>query len=100
MEDIRQQEGEKGMFKRGELPGWFIAKKLFGWSDKRYDEKYWGKLERNWRWWKEEWAKKKRTLETIQEEEKEIKQKKSEIRKWTEEDKDKMDNIVDPNYEL
>jgi len=26
-----------------------MARKLFGWSDKRYDEKYWGRLERNWR---------------------------------------------------
>jgi len=36
----------------------------------------------------------------IQEEEEEIKQKESEIREYTEEDKDKMDNIVDPDYEL
>jgi len=36
----------------------------------------------------------------IWEEEKEIKQKESEIREWTEEDKDKMGNIVDPDYEL
>ena len=32
--------------------------------------------------------------------EEEIKQKESEIREWTEEDKDKMVNIVDPDYEL
>jgi len=30
MEDIRKQEKEKGTFRRGELPGRFIAKKLFG----------------------------------------------------------------------
>ena len=36
----------------------------------------------------------------IQEEEEEIKQKESEIREYTEEDKDKMGNIVDPDYEL
>jgi len=36
----------------------------------------------------------------IWEEEEEIKQKESEIREWTEEDKDKMGNIVDPDYEL
>jgi len=28
------------------LLGQFIARKLFGWSDKRYDEKYWARLER------------------------------------------------------
>jgi len=30
MEDIRKQEKEKGMFKRGELPERFMARKLFG----------------------------------------------------------------------
>jgi len=35
------------IFKREELPGRFTAKKLFGWSNKRYNEKYWGRLERN-----------------------------------------------------
>ena len=49
MEDIRKQEKEEGMFRRGELPGRFMAKKLFGQTDKRYDQEYWGRLERNWR---------------------------------------------------
>jgi len=31
-----------------------MAKKLFGWSDKRYDKEYWGRLEWNWKRWKEE----------------------------------------------
>jgi len=30
MEDIRRQEKEEGTFQRGELPGRFTAKKLFG----------------------------------------------------------------------
>ena len=30
-----------------------MARKLFGWSDKRYDQEYWERLERNWRQWKE-----------------------------------------------
>jgi len=30
MEDIRKQEREEGMFRREELPGRFMAKKLFG----------------------------------------------------------------------
>ena len=34
MEDIKQQEREKGTFRRKELPGQFTAKKLFGWTDK------------------------------------------------------------------
>jgi len=49
MEDIRRQKREEGTFRRRELPGQFTAKKLFGWSDKRYNEEYWGRLERNWR---------------------------------------------------
>ena len=49
IEDIRRQEREEGTFRRGELPEQFMARKLFGWSDKRYDEEYWARLERNWR---------------------------------------------------
>jgi len=69
MEDVRKQEKEEGTFKRGELPGQFIAKKLFGWLDKRYDEEYWARLERNWRQWKGERTRGQRTIETIKEEE-------------------------------
>jgi len=29
------------MFKRGELPRRFMARKLFGWSDKRYNQEDW-----------------------------------------------------------
>jgi len=65
MEDVRRQEREKGTFKRGELPGRFTAKRLFGWSDKKYDEEYWGRLERNWKWRKEKQRKERRILETI-----------------------------------
>ena len=49
IKDVRQQKGEEEIFKRKELPGQFTAKKLFEWSDKRYDEEYWRRLERNWR---------------------------------------------------
>ena len=30
MEDVRRQEKKEGTFQRGELPGRFTAKKLFG----------------------------------------------------------------------
>jgi len=49
IEDITRQEHEKGTFRRGELPGRFIVRKLFGWSDKQYDQEYWERLERNWK---------------------------------------------------
>jgi len=47
MKDVARQEYEEGTFRRGELLGRFMAKKLFGWLDKRYDQEYWGRLERN-----------------------------------------------------
>jgi len=53
IEDIRRQEREERTFRRGELPRRFTARKLFRWSDKRYNKEYWAKLERNWRHWKE-----------------------------------------------
>ena len=49
MEDVRRQEREEETFRRGELPGQFMARKLFGWSDKKYNKEYWARLERNWR---------------------------------------------------
>ena len=80
MEDVRQQEREEGTFRRGELPGRFIAKKLIGWSNKQYNKEYWGRLERNWKQWKEEKMREQRTMETIKEEEEEIKQESSELK--------------------
>ena len=49
MEDVARQEREEGTFQRRELPGRFTAKKLYRWSDKQYDQEYWGRMERNWR---------------------------------------------------
>ena len=86
------------MFKRGELPGRFMARKLFGWSDKRYNQEYWRRLERNWRWWKGKKSR-ERKIKTIVEKE-EIKKENSGVREWIEEDDDKMDNMMDPCYKL
>ena len=41
-------------FKRGELPGRYTAKLLYGWDDKKFDEEYLKKLERNGNRWKNE----------------------------------------------
>jgi len=49
MENIRKQKREKGIFRRGKLLGRFTVRKLYGWTDKRYDKKYWARLKRNWR---------------------------------------------------
>ena len=40
MEDVRRQKREKEIFKREELPGRFTTRKLFGWSDKKYNKEY------------------------------------------------------------
>ena len=76
MEDIRRQEREEGTFRSGELPVKFTVRKLFGWSDKKYNEEYWARLERNWRRWKGGRAREQRTIKTIKEEEEEIEQEK------------------------
>jgi len=99
MEDMARQEREEGTFQRGELLGRFTAKMLYGWSDKRYDQEYWGRLENNWRRWKGKKPVRRRTMKTIPEEEEETEEEKSEIREWIEEDEDEMGNMVDPYYE-
>ena len=40
MEDIQRQEKEKEIFRREDLPGRFTTRKLYGWTNKKYDEKY------------------------------------------------------------
>ena len=39
-------------FKREELLGRYTAKLLYRWDDKKFDEEYLKKLERNWNRWK------------------------------------------------
>jgi len=99
MKDVVWQEREETTFKHGELPGRFTAKTLYGWSDKWYDQEYWGKLERNWRRWKGKKPARRGTMKTIPKEE-EIQEENSGVREWTEEDEDEMGNMVDPYYEL
>jgi len=48
----RQVEGEE--YKRMELPGKYMAKLLYGWDDRRFEEEYLNKLEKNWKKWKED----------------------------------------------
>ena len=54
--EIRKQEkieeAEDRDFRRGELPGKFTAKMLYGWDDGRFEEEYLRKLEKNWQRWK------------------------------------------------
>jgi len=77
MEDVARQEHEEGTFQRKELPGRFMAKKLYGWSDKQYDQEYWGRMERNWRRWKGKKPARRGMMKTIPEEEEEVEEEKS-----------------------
>ena len=53
---VRQQEKldkvKKRDIRRGELPEKFIAKILYRWDDKKFEDKYLRKLEKNWQRWK------------------------------------------------
>ena len=53
---IRRQEKsdqiEKRDFRRGELPERYIAKILYRWDNRKFENKYLRKLERNWQKWK------------------------------------------------
>jgi len=99
MKDVAWQECEETTFKYGELPGKFTAKMLYRWSNKRYDQEYWRRMEKNWRRWKGKKPMKRETIKTILEEE-EIEEEKSGVREWTEEDNDEMGNMADPYYEM
>ena len=50
--EIRRQEKldrvEEKDFRRGELPGKFMAKMLYGQNNGKFKDKYFKKLERNW----------------------------------------------------
>ena len=50
---VRRQEkidmAEEKNFRRGELPGKFTARMLYGWNDGKFKEEYLKKLERNWK---------------------------------------------------
>jgi len=63
--------------KKGELLGRYMAKILYRWDNMRFNEEYWGQLERNWKKWKG-----KGKLERIDEEEIEEER----IEEWNEED--------------
>ena len=54
--EVRRQEKlnmtEEKDFRKGELPEKFIARMLYRWNDRKFEEEYLKKLERNWRRWK------------------------------------------------
>ena len=54
--EVRRQEKidivEERDSRREELLGKFTAKMLYGWDDRKFEEEYLRKLERNWQKWK------------------------------------------------
>ena len=64
-------------FKREKLLERYIAKLLYGWDDKKFDEEYLKKLEKNWNKWKN----------NRKEGEKEYMEKLEESLEWNEKDK-------------
>ena len=56
--EVRRQEkldlAEKKNFRRAELPGKYTARMLYRWDNRKFENKYLKKLERNWRRWKRE----------------------------------------------
>jgi len=49
---VKRQVEEEGEYRRMELPGKYTAKLLYGWDDRRFEEEYLNKLEKNWKKWK------------------------------------------------
>ena len=56
--EVRRQEkidmAEERDYRREELSGKFMAKMLYGWDDKKFENEYLKKLEKNWKKWKED----------------------------------------------
>ena len=56
--EVRKQEridmAEEKDFRRGELPGKYMAKLIYGQNDKKFKEEYLAKLEKNWKKQKED----------------------------------------------
>ena len=74
--------------------GKYMAKMLYGWDDRRFDEEYWGQLERNQKKQKGKGKKKLEKIDDEEEEEEEIE--KGRIEEWNEEDEmGKMGDIYD-----
>ena len=77
-------------FKRGELPERYMTKLLYGQDDKKFDEEYLKKLERNWN----------RQKNDRKEEEKEYMKKLEEGLEWNEKDKQRSKRIWENKKEI
>jgi len=48
-EEVVEKKREKKEYRRMELLGKYMAKLLYGWDNKKFEDKYLKKLEKNWR---------------------------------------------------
>ena len=46
---VRQEVEKEGEYKRMELPEKYMAKLLYRWDDRRFEEEYLSKLEKSWK---------------------------------------------------
>ena len=74
-------------FKRGKLPERYMAKLLYEWDDKKFDEKYLKKLQKNWNRWKKDRKERER------EEKEEYIRKIKESLEWNKKDKE-MSKVI------
>jgi len=51
-EEVVEKKREKEEYRRMELPVMYTAKVLYGWDNKKFEDEYLKKLEKNWRRWK------------------------------------------------
>ena len=99
-EEIRRIRVKKGKemklnpeaeeFRRGELPERYTAKLLYGWDNKKFDEEYLKKLEKNWNRWKND----------RKEGEKKYRKKLEESLEWNERDEQRSKEIWEDRKEV
>jgi len=53
-EKIEKKKKEVDEYRRIELPGKYTAKLLYRWDNKKFEDEYLKKLEKNWKRWKED----------------------------------------------
>ena len=48
-QQVEERKAEREKYRRMKLPGKYIAKLLYGWDNKKFEEEYLEKLEQNWK---------------------------------------------------
>ena len=51
-QQVGERKAEREEYRRMELLGKYMAKLLYGWDDKKFEDEYMKKLERSWKRWK------------------------------------------------